>query len=102
MTEDHKQPPKTVKELGIHLGYMRESQDSMQQDIKDMKMALDQYISLGATKLELKDLEKRVRVLELTDGSKKYWTRLEGRAVLAFLSLAVSILAIWTYISGKN
>ncbi len=95
MTEDHKKPPSTVKEVGIHIGYMRE-------DINDMKKLLDQYVAMAASKADHQALEKRVRVLELTDGSTKFVTRMEGRAIAGVLSLAIALLTFWNLINGRN
>lgn len=102
MTEDHKNPPTTIKEVGIHMGYMREGQESMQQDIKDMKKLLDTYVALAASKVDHQALEKRVRVLELTDNSSKYITRMEGRAISAILGMAIALLTLWNLITNKG
>ena len=42
MPEDHKQPPQNVKEVGIHIGYLRE-------DISDVKALLENHIALVTT-----------------------------------------------------
>lgn len=87
MPEDHTTPT-TVKEVGIHIGYIRE-------DIAELKRTVTAFTDTAATKAELSSLEKRVSSLEKRDDSKKYFTRLEGRVVTAMLSLAVTILTIW-------
>ena len=53
MTEDNKQPPKTVAEIGIHIGYMSE-------DLKEIKEAL----SNQPNRKEFEVLEGRVTKLE--------------------------------------
>ena len=53
MTEDNKQPPKTVAEIGIHIGYMSE-------DLKEIKEAL----SNQPNRREFEVLEGRVTKLE--------------------------------------
>ena len=46
MPEEHKQPPQNVKEVGIHIGYLRE-------DIGDIKVLLESHIALAATKADV-------------------------------------------------
>ena len=53
MPEDNKQPPKTVAEIGIHIGYMSE-------DLKEIKEAL----SNQPNRKEFEVLEGRVTKLE--------------------------------------
>ena len=53
MPEDNKQPPKTVAEIGIHIGYMSE-------DLKEIKEAL----SNQPNRREFEVLEGRVTKLE--------------------------------------
>ena len=53
MPEEHKQPPKTVAEIGIHIGYMSE-------DLKEIKEAL----SNQPNRKEFEVLEGRVTKLE--------------------------------------
>ena len=53
MPEDNKQPPKTVAEIGIHIGYMSE-------DLKEIKGAL----SNQPNRKEFEVLEGRVTKLE--------------------------------------
>lgn len=53
MPEDNKQPPKTVSEIGIHIGYMSE-------DLKEIKEAL----SNQPNRKEFEVLEGRVTKLE--------------------------------------
>lgn len=88
-------PPTTIKEVGIHIGYMSK-------DIAELKVLIARNIQDSATKDELHRVDERVTTLEKRDDTSKYYTRLEGRAVSAILSLAVLFLTLWNLISGKQ
>lgn len=81
--EEHKQPPKTIAELGIHFGYIRE-------DVAELKGILERQIPQMATKTELDIHEKRITKLEKTlEGIK-------NRIVTTAISLlVVMVLAVY-------
>ena len=47
--KDHDEPPATIKEVGIHIGYMRD-------DIAELKELVKKMPSAFATKVEMSDL----------------------------------------------
>lgn len=53
MPDDHKQTPTTVKEVGIHVGYLRE-------DIGELKELLSRHIEIAAIKADVKREFERV------------------------------------------
>jgi len=57
MTEDHIEAPTTIKEVGIHIGYMR-------QDIADLTKLVKDLPNGFATKAELLEHDKRITSLE--------------------------------------
>lgn len=62
---DHIQPPTTVKEVGIHVGYLRD-------DIVEVKELLRHHIELAATKAEL---EKVITLVsDIQEREKNYVT----------------------------
>lgn len=83
MPEDHKQPPQNVKEVGIHIGYLRE-------DISDVKALLEHHISLAATKTEVAAHD--VRISKLEEIIEKVETRIVGAAITI---LVLMILAMY-------
>lgn len=81
--EEHKQPPKTIAELGIHFGYIRE-------DVAELKGILERQTTQMATKAELYIHEQRITKLEKTLEAVK------NRIVTTAVSLlVVMILAIY-------
>lgn len=75
-------PPKTIEEVGIHIGYMG-------RDISDMKKAIDHLANGFATKEELSDLTKRVAKLENRSGLKEtlQWVALACTTIISIVSL---------------
>ena len=70
MPEDHKQTPTTVKEVGIHVGYLRE-------DIGEIKELLSKHIEIAALKADVDREFKRVdeRIDEIEVSVEKIGTR---------------------------
>lgn len=83
MPEDHKQPPQNVKEVGIHIGYLRE-------DISDVKALLENHIALAATKTEVAAHD--VRISKLEEIIEKVETRIIRAAITI---LVVMVLAMY-------
>ena len=83
MPEEHKQPPQNVKEVGIHIGYLRE-------DIGDVKALLENHIALAATKTEVAAHD--VRISKLEEIIEKVETRIVGAAITI---LVLMILAMY-------
>lgn len=79
---NHPEPPATIKEVGIHIGYLRE-------DMTEVKTLLAKYIEDSATKSEVAKLEKRVEGLEVSAVSRK-----EVFAIVGAVGLAGTILTI--------
>lgn len=84
MPEEHNQPPSTIKEVGIHIGYMR-------QDISDLTDLVREQSKNYATKSDLEavrnDFEKRVSRLE-------GWNIWQVRLVIGAVILAVLALVL--------
>lgn len=88
---DHKNPPKTIEEVGIHIGYMSDSLTEIKQILKD-----------SPTKKEFNDLTERVKELE-RDVENNYVSRNMFKIALGTVTVSMSIiiglLTIWGYIS---
>ena len=82
MTE-HKQPPKTVAEIGVHIGYINET-------LSEIKKKIDDSPSRSEHNL----LKDRVKTLEEDDrtGGNKYLTRREGVVAGGALTLAMTVV----------
>lgn len=76
MTEDHTESPTTIKEVGIHIGYMRQDIASLTALVKEMPNGF-------ATKGDLIDIDKRVTVLE--KARSKNWILNTGSALVGAL-----------------
>lgn len=91
MTEDHKQPPTTVKEVGIHMGYLRE-------DISDLKDLLESHIELAATKADLVALSVRVNKLEILVDKVK--NRIISAAITVFVLMVLALYGLDKFFKG--
>ena len=79
--EEHKQPPKTVTEIGIHVGYIRE-------DLQEIKDALKN----SPSRKEHDDLKARVdKVEELIDKVK---SRIAVVATTIFVSMVLALYGL--------
>lgn len=85
MPEEHKQPPTNVKEVGIHIGYLRE-------DISDVKALLENHIALAATKTEVAAHD--VRISKLEEIIEKVKTRIIGGAITIFVLMVLAMYGL--------
>lgn len=90
MPDEHKQAPTTVKEVGIHVGYLRE-------DIGEVKDLLREHIELAATKAELGKLDGRVKRLEGISDTHVTTKQLWG-VVGGVTTIIAAIMLIWSFI----
>jgi hypothetical protein len=82
MTDDeHTKAPTTIREVGIHIGYMRE-------DMAEMKNAINTFTEHGATKAELEALGKRVKDIE--DWREGLTSKVAGFAILLFVLMVLA------------
>ena len=88
MPEDHKQPPQNVKEVGIHIGYLRE-------DISDVKALLENHIALAATKADVAAHD--VRISKLEEVIEKVKTRIVGSAITIFVLMVLAMYGLDKY-----
>lgn len=82
MPESHKQPPQNVKEVGIHIGYLRE-------DINAVKVLLENQIALAATKADIASHD--VRISKLEELIEKVKTRIIGAAITIFVIMVLAL-----------
>lgn len=85
MPEEHKQQPTSVKEVGIHIGYLRE-------DIGDVKALLENHISLAATKADIAAHD--VRISKLEEIIEKVRTRIVGAAITIFVLMVLAMYGL--------
>ena len=88
MPEEHKQPPQNVKEVGIHIGYLRE-------DIGDVKALLENHIALAATKADVAAHD--VRISRLEGVIEKVKTRIVGAAITIFVLMVLAMYGLDKY-----
>ena len=88
MPEEHKQPPTNVKEVGIHIGYLRE-------DIGDVKTLLENHIALAATKADVTAHD--VRISKLEEIIEKVKTRIIGAAITIFVLMVLAMYGLDKY-----
>lgn len=81
--EEHIESPTTIKEVGIHVGYMRE-------DISELKELIKEMPNTFATKSEVTDLRLRVIKLEAKNGIKTtlLWVGLVASAIINIVGAA--------------
>lgn len=85
MQEDHKQPPTSVKEVGIHIGYLRE-------DISDLKALLENHIALAATKADIAAHDIRISKIEKI--IEKVKSRIIGAALTIFVLMVLAMYGL--------
>ena len=88
MPEEHKQPPQNVKEVGIHIGYLRE-------DIGDVKALLENHIAISATKADIAAHD--VRISKLEEIIEKVKARIIGAAITIFVLMVLAIYGLDKY-----
>lgn len=87
--EEHKQPPKTIAELGIHFGYIRE-------DVAELKGILERQTTQMATKAELNIHEQRIVKLEKTLELIK--NRIIATAVSLLIAMILTVYGLDKYL----
>jgi hypothetical protein len=88
MPDDHKQAPKTVAEIGIHIGYIR-------QDLQDIKEAIKDSPSRGEFDNVKEDIE------ELKVQVDKRVTKSEAGVVGTVIGVVIAALSfIFNYLRG--
>lgn len=80
--------PTTVKEVGIHVGYLRE-------DVTEIKNLLQSHIEIAATKAEVERLNARVDKLEarLDARDEEIYTIYRRVAYIVICGLVLMVLA---------
>lgn len=89
--DDHRvQPPTTVKEMGIHLGYLRD-------DIQELKTIVKEQGEHYATNVALSALDIRVNSLEKHNDLKNtlLWVGLVASAI-------INVVVIYQLFTGSN
>lgn len=81
--------PSTIKEVGIHISYLRRDISSLTQLVKEMPNGF-------ATKEELLSVDNRVKKLEDDRGS--FWVRF-GIPTMSALAGAVLVVLVLSYIN---
>lgn len=85
MPEEHKQPPKTIEGLGIHIEYLRE-------DISELKGLLTAQALNSATKADIQAHEARISKLE--EIIEKVKTRIIGGAITIFVTMVLALYGL--------
>lgn len=83
--EDHKEAPTTIKEVGIHIGYLR-------QDIVEMKKLIERMPSGFATREDVRDIDKRIT--ELEKARSRNWILNTASAIIGAILLFLIQYAI--------
>lgn len=97
MSEDeHTQPPTTVKEIGIHLGYMNESIVELKQLMKDMSAKAVSPESFDNLKTRVTKLEADVGGLDGFIDSIK--GRIAGYAVGILVAMLLALYGLDKFI----
>ena len=88
MPEDHKQPPKTIEGLGIHIEYLRG-------DISELKELLTAQALNSATKADIAAHD--VRISKLEELIEKVKTRIVGAAITIFVTMVLAMYGLDKY-----
>lgn len=85
MPESHQQPPTNIKEVGIHIGYLRE-------DIGHVKSLLENHMALAATKADIAAHD--VRISKIEGLIEKVKTRIVGAAITIFVLMVLALYGL--------
>ena len=85
MPEEHKQPPKTIEGVGIHIEYLRE-------DVSELKELLTAQVLNAATKADITAHD--VRISKLEEIIEKVRTRIVGAAITIFVLMVLSMYGL--------
>ena len=85
MPEEHKQPPKTIEGLVIHIEYLRE-------DISELKELLTAQALNSATKADIEAHETRISKLE--EIIEKVETRIVGAAITILVLMVLAMYGL--------
>lgn len=91
MPEEHKQPPKTIEGVGIHIEYLRE-------DISELKELLTAQAINSATKADIQGHE--VRISKLEELIEKVKSRIVGAAITIFVGMVLALYGIDKFFRG--
>lgn len=91
MPEEHKQPPKTIEGVGIHIEYLRE-------DISELKELLTAQALNSATKADIKAHE--VRISKLEEIIEKVRARIVGSAITIFVLMVLAMYGLDKFFKG--
>lgn len=89
MNGEHKQPPRTVKEVGIHMGYMSDDIAELKDLLKKMPEGFATKDQILAVQVKISGLEKRLVSLE-TKGTIKttlIWIGLVATTLISVFSV---------------
>lgn len=92
MPEDHQKPPTTIREVGIHVGYLRD-------DITDIKITLKELAEGAVTRNEFDALSEKVKTNEEKMVTKNEF-RLVTSVITFILGTAVVIIGLIDRIKG--
>jgi hypothetical protein len=88
MPEDHKQPPKTIEGVGIHIEYLRE-------DISELKELLTAQALNSASKADVAAHD--VRISKLEEIVEKVEARIVGAAITIFVLMVLAMYGLDKY-----
>ena len=104
MTDDeHNTAPTTVKEVGIHIGYIRDDIAELKQIVKDIKDESVGRIEFEANKLQVVDkfvqVEADIKELD-RKVTKRPWTLGTSIAIFSSIITAVVLYVVQDLING--
>jgi|GEM_PF-6136058 len=89
--DDHENTPTTVREIGIHIGYLRE-------DVKELKDVANQLAEGTITRKEFEGLTVRVSALEKFLDSIKI--KIAGWSIAIFISMVLALYGLDRFFRG--
>ncbi|WOI86003.1 hypothetical protein [Rhodococcus qingshengii] len=98
---DHNEPPSTIKEVGIHIGYMRDDIAELKELFKNMPTAFATKAELDTLRSEfdekLDSVETTVKALDIRLGTQENrWNGLNAKiAGYAVTGLVLMLLALY-------
>ena len=101
--DEHNTAPTTVKEVGIHIGYLRDDIAELKQIVKDIKDESVGRIEFEANKLQAVDkfvqIDTEIKELE-SKVNKRPWTLGTSIAIFSSIITAVVLYVVEDLING--
>ena len=90
MSDDHQKPPETIKEVGIHIGYMRDDIADLKNLLKDGNYVKAKELAEYKLEVQTEMTELRTDLDSLLSWRDKLISRVAGSAVVMLVLMVLA------------